>query len=56
MTLVTLFLVIFGSSEYPRQARDGKAKGEGPIMAHCPGTEQPWHTALGQIGGRMRWG
>lgn len=38
-TSVTLFLVILGS-EYPRQARDGKTEGEGPIMACCPETEQ----------------
>lgn len=39
VTLVTLFLVILGS-EHPGQAWDGKAGGEGPIMTHCPGTEQ----------------
>lgn len=39
MTFVTLVLVILGS-ECPRQARGRKAKGEDPIMARCPGTEQ----------------
>lgn len=39
VTFVTMFLVILGS-ERPRQARAGKAKGEGPIVAHCPGTKQ----------------
>lgn len=39
VTLVTQFLVILGS-EYPRQDRDGKTEGEGPIMACCPETEE----------------
>jgi hypothetical protein len=39
MTLVILCLVILGS-QCPKQTRSGKAEGEGPIMAHCPGIEQ----------------